>query len=47
VEEVRGFVPVDPHTAEIIAEKVVKRITREETQAVRDPVRLVGLLVVI
>jgi hypothetical protein len=47
VEEVGGFVPVDPHATEIVAEQVVKRVSRKETQTVRNPVCLAGSVVVI
>jgi hypothetical protein len=47
VEEVGGFVPVDPHATEVVAEKVVQRVSRKETQAVGDPVCLAGILVVV
>jgi len=47
VEEVGGLVPVNPHTAEIIAEQVVQRITRQEAQAVWNPVSLVRRIVIV
>lgn len=42
VEEVGGLVPVDPHAAQVVAEQVVEGVSREEGQAVWDPVCLVG-----
>ena len=47
MEEVGGFVPVDPHATKVVAKEVVKRISRKETQAVRDPVCLARALVVV
>lgn len=47
MEEVCGFVPVDPHATEVVAEKVVKGVSRKETQAVGDPVCLAGVVVIV
>lgn len=41
VEQVGGLVPVNPHATEVVAEKVVKRISRKEAQAVGNPVSLI------
>ena len=38
---------MDPHATQVIAQEVVKGITREETQTVGDPVGLVGAIIVI
>jgi hypothetical protein len=45
VEEVGGLVPVNPHAAEVVAKEVVEGVAGQEGQAVRDPVRLVGIVV--
>jgi hypothetical protein len=47
VKEIGGFVPVNPHSTEVVSEEVIKRISRKETQAVRDPVRLIGNISVV
>lgn len=41
MEKVCGLVPVDPHTSQIIAQKIVKRISGKERQAVWNPIGLV------
>jgi hypothetical protein len=40
MEQVRSLVPVDPHAAKVVAEKVVQGVSGKKAQAVRDPVRL-------
>ena len=45
VEQISSFVPVDPHAAEVVAEQVVQRVSREERQAVGDPVLLIRIVV--
>jgi len=40
VEQVSSLVPVDPHTTQVVTKKVVQRVTRQEAQAIRDPVGL-------
>jgi len=47
MEQVGGLVPVDPHASEIVSKEVVERITRKETEAVRNPVGLIRSLIVI
>lgn len=47
MEQVGSFVPMDPHSAEVISQKIVERVARQEAQAVRDPVRLIGVVVVV
>lgn len=47
MEKVGGLVPVDPHAAEVVAQKVVQRIPRKKAQAVRNPVSLARSVVVI
>lgn len=47
MEQVCSFVPMDPHAAEVIAEEVVERISREKAQTVRNPVGFVGRIIVI
>jgi len=47
VEEVGGFIPVNPHTTKIVAEEVVERIARQETQTIRNPVRLVSNIYIV
>lgn len=47
MEEVGGLVPVDPHATEVVAQQVVQRIPREERQAVRNPVGLLGVVIVV
>ena len=41
VEEVGGLIPVNPHASKVIAQKVVKRISGKEGQAVWDPICLI------
>jgi hypothetical protein len=36
---------VNPHTTEVVTQKVVERISRKEGKAVWDPVRLIGVVV--
>lgn len=45
VKEVGGLVPMNPHTTEVVTEKVVKWIPRQEGQAVWDPICLVAIFV--
>lgn len=45
VEQVGGLVPVNPHTTQVVAQQVVERVPGQETQAVGDPVSLVGVVV--
>lgn len=45
MEEVSGLVPVDPHATEVVAQQVVEWISREEGQAVWNPICLVTILV--
>lgn len=45
VEEVGRLVPMNPHAPEVVTEKVVERVAREERQAVRDPVLLLRVIV--
>ena len=45
MEEVGGLVPMDPHPAKVVAQQVVQGVAREEAQAVRDPVVVVGIVV--
>lgn len=40
MEKVGGFVPVNPHSSQIVSQQVVQRVSRQETQAVRDPISL-------
>lgn len=47
MEEIGCLVPVDPHTAKIVAKQVVKRVARKEAQTVWNPVSVVGRVVVI
>ena len=47
MEEVSSLVPVDPHSTQVVAEKIVQRVARQEAQAVRDPVGLAGSVEVI
>lgn len=47
MEQVSSLVPVNPHATQVIAQKVVQRVTREEGQAVRDPVGLFRVVIVV
>jgi hypothetical protein len=47
VEQVGGLIPVNPHASQIISKEVVERVTGKERQAVRDPVGLIGVVVVV
>jgi hydroxymethylglutaryl-CoA reductase len=38
---------VDPHSTEIISQKIVEGVAGQEAQAVRDPVRLIGVVVIV
>jgi hypothetical protein len=41
VEEVGRLIPVDPHASEVITQEVVKRVSGEEGQAIRNPICLI------
>lgn len=45
VEQIGGLVPMNPHAPEIVAQQVVKGISREEAETVGDPVGLIGVVV--
>lgn len=45
MEQVGSLVPVNPHASKVIPEQVVERVARQETQAVWNPVRLLGTVV--
>lgn len=45
MEQVGSLVPVDPHSTEIVTQKIVEGVAGQETEAVRDPVRLIGVVV--
>ena len=45
MEEVGGLIPVNPHATEVVAQQVVERVSREEGQAVWNPICLVTILV--
>jgi hypothetical protein len=47
VEQIGGFVPMNPHATKVISKKIIKGIARQETQAVGDPVSLIGVVVVV
>jgi hypothetical protein len=47
MEQVSSLVPVNPHATQVIAQKVVQRVTGEEGQAVRDPVGLFRVVIVV
>lgn len=47
MEEICRLVPMNPHPSEVVAKKVVKRVARQETEAVWDPVSLVGLFIIV
>lgn len=47
MEQVRSLIPVNPHTPEVVTQQVVQGVPGEETQAVGNPVGLVGIVVVI
>jgi hypothetical protein len=47
MEQVGSLVPVNPHTSKIISQKIIQRIAREERQAVRNPVSLIRVVVVV
>ena len=47
MEKVRSLVPVNPHAPEIVAKKVVERISREKAQAIRYPISFIGDIVVV
>ena len=47
MEEIGGLIPVNPHPPQIISHQIVERVTGQEAQAIRDPVRLVGRIVVV
>jgi hypothetical protein len=38
---------VNPHAAQVVAQEVVQRVARQERQAVRNPVRLLRVVVVV
>ena len=45
MEQVGGFVPVNPHTSQVVSQKVVERIAGEKAQTVWDPVGLLGRII--
>lgn len=45
MEKVGCLVPMNPHASEVVAEQIVEGISREERQAVWDPVRLIRVIV--
>ena len=45
MEKVCGLVPVNPHSSEIIAQKIVKRVSGKERQTVWDPISLISGIV--
>jgi len=45
MEEIGGLVPVDPHSTKVITQKIIKRISRKERQAVWDPVGLIRRII--
>ena len=45
MEQICSFVPVNPHATEVVAKKVVNRVSGQERQAVWDPICLVAILV--
>lgn len=45
MEQVGGLVPMDPHTPEVVTQQVVEGVSREETQAIGDPVDLLRVIV--
>lgn len=45
MEQVGGFVPVDPHPSKVITKKIVEGISGEKTQAVWNPVRLIARVI--
>jgi hypothetical protein len=47
VEKVGGLVPVNPHASQVVTKQVVERVAGEERQAVGNPIRLVGVVVVV
>jgi hypothetical protein len=47
MEQIGGLIPVNPHASKIVSKEVVERITRQERQAVRDPVCLIRVVVVV
>ena len=47
MEEVGSLVPVNPHTTKVIAQQVVERVSREEAQAVGNPVGLISRISVV
>lgn len=47
MEEIGSLVPVNPHAAEVVTQKIVERIPGKERQAVWDPVGLIGVVVVV
>lgn len=45
MKEVGGLVPVNPHTAKVVAKEVVERVARKEAQAVRNPICFIRIVV--
>jgi hypothetical protein len=45
MEKICRLVPVNPHSSEVVSEKVVNGIPREERQAVRNPVGFVWVVI--
>lgn len=45
MEQVGRLVPMNPHSTEVVTEEVVKGVSGQEAEAVRDPVYLICVVV--
>jgi hypothetical protein len=47
MEKVGGLVPVNPHAPEIVSKEIVEGVSRKKRQAIRNPVGLVWVIIVV
>lgn len=47
MEKIGSLVPVNPHASQVVAKKVVERISREKAEAIRNPISFVRDIMVI
>lgn len=47
MEQVSSLVPVNPHATQVVAQEIVQRVARQERQTIRNPVCLLGVVIVV
>ena len=45
MDDVGRLIPMNPHAPQVITKEIVERVARQETEAVRNPVRLASIIV--